>query len=41
MLRSEDADALTATVTGLDPEHPLFDAVREAFSARQQELRTL
>lgn len=41
MLRSEDADTLTATVTGLEPEHPLFGAVHEAFAARQQELRTL
>lgn len=41
MLRSEDADVLTATVTGLEPEHPLFAAVHEAFAARQQELRAL
>lgn len=41
MLRSEDADVLTATVTGLEPEHPLFDAVHEVFAARQEELRTL
>lgn len=41
MLRSEDADVLTATVTGLEPEHPLFDAVHEVFAARQRELRTL
>ncbi len=40
MLRSEDADTLTATITGLEPEHPLFDAVHEVFAARQQELRT-
>lgn len=41
MLRSEDADVLTATVTGLEPEHPLFDAVHEVFAARLRELRTL
>ena len=41
MLRSEDADVLTATVTGLEPEHPLFAAVHEVFAARQRELRTL
>ena len=41
MLHSEDADVLTATITGLEPEHPLFDAVHEAFAARQEELHTL
>ncbi|MDQ0642183.1 mannitol-1-phosphate 5-dehydrogenase [Microbacterium murale] len=41
MLRTEDADVLTATVTGLEPEHPLFDAVHQVFAARQEELRTL
>ncbi|CAH0209125.1 MULTISPECIES: mannitol-1-phosphate 5-dehydrogenase [unclassified Microbacterium] len=41
MLRSDDADTLTATVTGLEPEHPLFGAVHDVFAARQQELRTL
>lgn len=41
MLRSEDADTLTATVAGLEPEHPLFTAVHEVFAARQQELRAL
>jgi mannitol-1-phosphate 5-dehydrogenase len=41
MLRTEDADVLTATVTGLEPEHPLFDTVHEVFAARQQELHTL
>lgn len=40
MLRTEDADVLTATVTGLEPEHPLFDAVHQVFAARQQELGT-
>ncbi|WP_426181738.1 mannitol-1-phosphate 5-dehydrogenase [Microbacterium sp. TWP3-1-2b2] len=41
MLRTEDADVLTATVTGLEPEHPLFGAVHEVFAARQEELHTL
>ncbi|MDP3949564.1 mannitol-1-phosphate 5-dehydrogenase [Microbacterium sp.] len=41
MLHSEDADVLTATITGLEPEHPLFDAVHEVFAARQEELHTL
>jgi len=41
MLRTEDADVLTATVTGLEPEHPLFDAVHAVFAARQDELHTL
>lgn len=41
MLRTEDADVLTSTVTGLEPEHPLFAAVHEVFTARQQELHTL
>ncbi|MGM7668174.1 mannitol-1-phosphate 5-dehydrogenase [Microbacterium sp. A93] len=40
MLRSEDADVLTSTVTGLEPEHPLFTAVHEVFAKRQQELHT-
>ncbi|MFK4761307.1 mannitol-1-phosphate 5-dehydrogenase [Microbacterium sp. ZW T5_45] len=40
-LRSEDATALTAAITGLDPEHPLFPAVRDAISARQEELDLL
>lgn len=35
MLRVEDAGALTATVTGLEPEHPLFEAVHEVFAQRQ------
>lgn len=41
MLRSEDPDVLTATVTGLEPEHPLFAAVHEAFADRARELHTL
>ncbi|WP_300267185.1 mannitol-1-phosphate 5-dehydrogenase [Microbacterium sp.] len=38
MLHTESADVLTTTVTGLEPEHPLFPAVREKFSARAAEL---
>lgn len=38
-LRTEDADAFTASVTSLTPEHPLFPAVREAVAARQRQLR--
>ncbi|MGO2745231.1 mannitol-1-phosphate 5-dehydrogenase [Microbacterium sp.] len=41
MLRGEDAGVLTATVTGLEPEHPLFGSVHDVFTARQQELHTL
>lgn len=39
LLRSEDPAALTALVTGLDPEHPVFPAIRDAVAARQQNLR--
>ncbi len=39
LLRSEDARALTELTTGLDPEHPLFAAVRDAVESRQQALR--
>ncbi|WP_417510726.1 mannitol-1-phosphate 5-dehydrogenase [Microbacterium sp.] len=39
LLRTEDAYALTAAVTGLEPEHPLFEAVHAAFVTRQNELR--
>ena len=35
-LASEDAAAFTASVTGLDAEHPLFAAVRAAVAVRQQ-----
>jgi mannitol-1-phosphate 5-dehydrogenase len=35
LLRSEDALAFTTRTTGLDPEHPLFAAVRDAVQARQ------
>lgn len=41
MLRTDDADLLTATVTGLEPEHPLFDDVHDVFAARQRVLRTI
>lgn len=35
-LASEDAAAFTASVTGLESEHPLFAAVRAAVAVRQQ-----
>lgn len=37
-LRTEDAVAFTASVTGLDPEHPLFREVRDVVLARQERL---
>jgi len=37
-LRAEDADALTASVTGLEPGHPLFAQVAEVVRARQSDL---
>lgn len=37
-LHDEDATALTAEVTGLDPEHPLFRSIRDAVIARQGQL---
>ncbi len=40
-LRAEDADAFTASVTGLDPAHPLYVAVRDAVRTRQGELPAL
>lgn len=39
LLHSEPAEALTTWVTGLEPAHPLYDAVREAVQARQEQLR--
>uniref|UniRef100_UPI00406CDECC mannitol dehydrogenase family protein n=1 Tax=Microbacterium sp. K41 TaxID=2305437 RepID=UPI00406CDECC len=39
LLRSEDAGAFTTRATGLDPEHPLYDVVREVVAARQAVLR--
>jgi mannitol-1-phosphate 5-dehydrogenase len=38
LLRTEDPAAFTTRTTGLDPEHPLFAAIREAVAARQQHL---
>ncbi|KQZ84854.1 mannitol-1-phosphate 5-dehydrogenase [Microbacterium sp. Root166] len=38
MLREQDAAAFTATATGLDPEHPLFDRVVGVVAARQAEI---
>lgn len=35
-LRSEDAVEFTTSATGLDPEHPLFPAIRDAVIARQE-----
>ena len=35
LLRSEDASGFTVRTTGLDPEHPLFRAVRDAVALRQ------
>jgi mannitol-1-phosphate 5-dehydrogenase len=35
-LRTEDAVTFTASATGLDPEHPLFAAIRDAVIARQE-----
>ncbi|ALJ19344.1 mannitol-1-phosphate 5-dehydrogenase [Microbacterium sp. No. 7] len=37
-LRDEDAESLTASVTGLEPGHPLFAAVAAAVAARRSEL---
>lgn len=36
--RSEDAGVFTTTVTGLDPEHPLFSPVEKAVLSRQEQL---
>jgi len=38
LLRTTDADELTATVTGLDARHPLFAPVRDRVAARQADL---
>ena len=35
-LAEEEADAFTTSVTELEPEHPLFAAVRDAVAARQR-----
>lgn len=37
-LRTEDAASLTASVTGLDPAHPLFPRIEAAVAARQSAL---
>lgn len=37
-LRDEDAATFTASVTGLDPDHPLFAKVEEVVRARQAEI---
>ncbi|WP_336631533.1 MULTISPECIES: mannitol-1-phosphate 5-dehydrogenase [unclassified Microbacterium] len=37
-LREEDAEAFTASVTGLEPGHPLFAVVAEVVRERQSEL---
>lgn len=37
-LRDENAATFTASVTGLDPEHPLFAKVEEVVRARQAEI---
>ncbi|MDE0547353.1 mannitol-1-phosphate 5-dehydrogenase [Microbacterium sp. C7(2022)] len=39
-LREEDATEFTASVTGLSAQHPLFSAVVDVVTARQQTLRT-
>ncbi|WP_282847904.1 mannitol-1-phosphate 5-dehydrogenase [Microbacterium oxydans] len=38
LLRAEAPAAFTTSVTGLDPEHPLFPLIRDAVAARQQRL---
>ena len=38
LVRELDADAFTASVTGLEPEHPLFARVAAVVAARQDEL---
>ncbi|MFV0374570.1 mannitol-1-phosphate 5-dehydrogenase [Microbacterium sp.] len=37
-LRDEDAATFTASVTGLEPAHPLFDRITEVVAARQSAL---
>ena len=39
LLRDLDAEAFAAEATGLEPQHPLFDAVRDAVRARQEDLK--
>jgi mannitol-1-phosphate 5-dehydrogenase len=38
LLREQDAASLTATLTGLEPEHPLFPKVQAIIEARQGDL---
>ncbi|MDX2376982.1 mannitol-1-phosphate 5-dehydrogenase [Microbacterium sp. LRZ72] len=38
LLREQDAASVTAGVTGLDPQHPLFAAVERAVAARQSSM---
>ncbi|GAA1945851.1 mannitol-1-phosphate 5-dehydrogenase [Microbacterium deminutum] len=38
MLREQDADTFTGTVTGLEPQHPLFAKISTVVAARQAEL---
>jgi mannitol-1-phosphate 5-dehydrogenase len=38
MLREEDAASITASVTGLEPDHPLFPRVEAIVTARQEQL---
>ncbi len=38
MLREQDAASFTASVTGLEPQHPLFSKVEAVVAARQEEL---
>lgn len=38
MLREQDAATLTAAVTGLDPEHPLFPRIVAAVEGRKREI---
>lgn len=38
LLREQDAASVTSSVTGLEPEHPLFERVEAIVAARQAEL---
>ena len=38
LIRELDAPTFTATVTGLEPEHPLFSQVEAVVAARQKAL---
>ncbi len=41
MLREQDAETFTATVTGLEPEHPLFAKIEASRGRRQADLGRL